>query len=164
MKKLLTQYSAYHQWANQQLFDFILKYPKELHVQEVKGSFPCLYKTILHMWDAEAVWWQRLKLMEQIVVPSEGYSGELKDIVQAHMKQSRIWHEWIVNAQEHMFEHEFIYYSSRKEKFKQATYQVIHHVFNHGTYHRGGLVNILRQFDIQDIPQTDFIVWGRKKS
>jgi uncharacterized damage-inducible protein DinB len=35
------------------------------------------------------------------------------------------------------------------------------HVLNHGTYHRGQLVNMLRQLGIEKIPQTDFIVWSR---
>jgi uncharacterized damage-inducible protein DinB len=34
-------------------------------------------------------------------------------------------------------------------------------VLNHGTYHRGQLVNMRRQLGIEKIPQTDFIVWSR---
>jgi uncharacterized damage-inducible protein DinB len=37
------------------------------------------------------------------------------------------------------------------------------HVFNHGTYHRGQLVNMLRQLGIEKIPPTDFSVWSKKK-
>jgi len=47
--------------------------------------------------------------------------------------------------------------------YKQPVCQMILHVFNHGTYHRGQLVNMLRQLGIEKIPQTDFIVWSRKK-
>jgi uncharacterized damage-inducible protein DinB len=38
------------------------------------------------------------------------------------------------------------------------------HVFNHGTYHRGQLVTMLRQLGIENIPATDFIVWSREKN
>jgi uncharacterized damage-inducible protein DinB len=38
------------------------------------------------------------------------------------------------------------------------------HLFNHGTYHRGQLVNQLRQLGIAKIPPTDFIIWSRKKA
>lgn len=162
MKKLLTQYSAYHLWANQVLFDFLLKYPDELHCQEVRSSFPSICKTALHMLDAETIWWQRLKMLEQIFVPSDNFSGHLSDVVTALRKQSMQWHEWILNAQDAMLDHEFIYYNSKKEKFKQPTYQAILHLFNHGTYHRGQLVTILRQLEIENIPQTDFAVYSRK--
>jgi uncharacterized damage-inducible protein DinB len=43
--------------------------------------------------------------------------------------------------------------------FKIAGYiQMLLHVFNHGTYHRGQLINILRQAGVEKVPETDFIV------
>ncbi|HEY0752060.1 MAG TPA: DinB family protein [Chitinophagaceae bacterium] len=164
MKIILSQYAAYHQWANQLIIDRIQKLPSELHDKKVPGSFPGLQATLLHIWDAESIWWQRMKLQENIIVPSANFTGGINEISKSLMFQSRQWQEWISNAQEHMFDHEFIYYNTKKEKFKQSVYQVILHVFNHGTYHRGQLVNILRQLDVDAIPQTDFIIWSRKKS
>jgi uncharacterized damage-inducible protein DinB len=42
-------------------------------------------------------------------------------------------------------------------------YQILLHLANHNTYHRGQLVNMLRQLGVEKIPQTDFVVWSRKK-
>lgn len=164
MKIILSQYAAYHLWANQLIIDRILQLPKELHEQKVVSSFPGLQATLMHIWDAESIWWQRMKLQENIIVPSTNFTGGIVEISKSLMFQSRQWQEWISNAQEHMFDHEFIYYNTKKEKFKQSVYQVVLHVFNHGTYNRGQLVNILRQLGVDSIPQTDFIVWSRKKS
>lgn len=164
MKIILSQYAAYHLWANQLIIDRILQLPAELHEQKVVSSFPGLQATLMHIWDAESIWWQRMKLQENIIVPSTNFTGGIVEISKSLMFQSRQWQEWISNAQEHMFDHEFIYYNTKKEKFKQSVYQVVLHVFNHGTYHRGQLVNILRQLGVDSIPQTDFIVWSRKKS
>jgi len=163
MKILLTQLSAYHQWANQLLTERILQLPDELVQQKVPSSFPGLAATILHMWDAEAIWWQRMKLLEQITIPSKGFTGSTTELVKHLMSQSRQWHEWITNAHEHMFDHEFIYHNSKGEKFKQPIYQMLLHLFHHGTYHRGQLVTMMRQLELNNIPQTDFIVWSRKK-
>jgi uncharacterized damage-inducible protein DinB len=77
--------------------------------------------------------------------------------------QDRQWTEWVMGAQEHMFQHEFLYYNSRKERFKQPVYQILMHLANHNTYHRGQLVNMLRQLEVEKIQQTDFVVWSRKK-
>jgi uncharacterized damage-inducible protein DinB len=164
MKILLTQYSSYHLWANQQLLDVIDKQPKGVQELPVISSFPSLKDTILHMWDSESTWWQRIKLLEAIQLPSATFNGNFNDLAKGLMQQSRQWQEWILQANEHMLEHEFIYFNSRKEKFKQATFQVLLHVFNHAAYHRGQIVNILRQLEIVNIPQTDFIIWSRKKS
>jgi uncharacterized damage-inducible protein DinB len=79
------------------------------------------------------------------------------------MSQSNQWRDWVVNASDLSLDHVFQYYNNKKEHFKMPVYQMLHHVFNHGTYHRGQLVNMLRQLGIEKIPQTDFIVWCRKK-
>ena len=67
------------------------------------------------------------------------------------------------NASELSLDHVFHYYTTKKELIKLPVYQMLLHVFNHGTYHRGQLVTILRELGVEKIPQTDFIVWSRKK-
>jgi uncharacterized damage-inducible protein DinB len=163
MKILLNQFSSYHLWANQQLLDLMKPLPQPLKEQVIESSFNTLTKTALHMWDAESIWWQRMQLQEQIVRPSDGFAGTFDELATALLAQSRQWHEWITAARSYMLDHEFIYYNSKKEKFKQPVYQVLLHLFNHGTYHRGQLVTMLRQLGVDAIPATDFIVWTRKK-
>lgn len=163
MKEILQQISAYHAWANQQLLDAIIQLPEEKQTQTVASSFDSLRKTVLHMWDAETIWWQRLKLSEKIVRPAEDFSGSMKEAAENLLQQNRQWYEWIANAQEHMLQHVFMYQTFKKEQFKQPVYQMLLHLFNHGTYHRGQLVTMLRQLGVDKIPQTDFIVWSRKK-
>lgn len=163
MKELLSQLASYHIWANQSLFEIIYALPPEKHTIEVPSSFCSLQKTIVHMWDAESVWWQRLKLQERITVPGDLFTGDLKEAAAALMQQSKKWKEWISEAQEPMLLHVFQYQNTKKEQFKQPVFQMLLHVFNHGTYHRGQLVTILRQLQVTKIPPTDFIVWSRRK-
>ena len=163
MKDLLVQLATYNTWANQKLLDVILSLPEEKQMQEVPSSFKSLYTTLLHMWDAESNWWQRMKLQERIVVPSENFNGNMQDVANGLIQQNQQWQEWVNTASDTSLDHVFQYQNSKKEQFKQPVYQMILHVFNHGTYHRGQLVNILRQLGIEKIPQTDFIVWGRGK-
>ena len=115
------------------------------------------------MYDAESIRWQRLKLQEKIDRPSDTFSGDITTLVTLLQQQNRHWQDWVASASEHALQHEFIYYNSRKERFKQPVFQMLLHLFNHGTYHRGQLVTALRQLGVEKIPQTDFIVWSRKK-
>lgn len=163
MKELLLQLATYNVWANGLLLDVILQLPEEQQKAEIKSSFPSLFLTTLHMWDAESVWWQRLKLSERVVAPSENFDGGILDVANGLLQQNRQWQEWVANAQEHMLQYVFSYQNSKREQFKQPVYQMLVHLFNHGTYHRGQLVTILRQLNVKKIPQTDFIVWSRKR-
>jgi uncharacterized damage-inducible protein DinB len=163
MKEILQQFSSYHSWANQLLLDTISQLPEEQHTQRIASSFDSLLKTVLHIWDAESIWWQRMKLSERIIRPSENFSGKMKDAAESLLQQNKAWNEWVINAQEHMLQHVFIYQNTKKEQFKQPVYQMLLHLFNHGTYHRGQLVTMLRQLGVDKISPTDFIVWSRRK-
>lgn len=163
MKEIFVQYAAYNLWANGLLFAVIEKLSEEQHQTEIRSSFPSLYKTVLHLLDAESIWWQRLKLQERIARPSDTFTGSFAELSRQIQAQNKQWIDWINGVTEHGLQHEFIYRNLKKQRFKQPTYQMLLHVFNHGTYHRGQLVTLLRQLGIEKIPQTDFIIWSRKK-
>ncbi|MGV3528496.1 MAG: DinB family protein [Flavisolibacter sp.] len=163
MKEILLPYASYHLWANQQLIATIENLPPGLAEAEVKSSFSSLAKTLLHMWDAESIWWQRLKLQEKITRPSDEFRGTAPQIGQSLLQQDKQWLDWIAQAQERSLQHEFIYQNTKKEMFKQPVWQMLLHLFNHGTYHRGQVVTMLRQLDVSKIPATDYIVFSRKK-
>lgn len=162
MKELLVQLAAHNSWANQRLLETINAQPEELLLREFPSSFSSIHATLLHMWDAESGWWQRLKLQEVITAPSTHFKGTTRDVGNALLHQNKLWEQWISNASPAAIEHVFQYYTSKRELFKQPVSHMILHVFNHGTYHRGQLVNLLRQAGVTKIPGTDFIVFARK--
>ena len=163
MTEILKQLAAYNFWANQKVFETILVLPEEKQKAELPSSFKSIYATVLHMWNAESVWWQRMKLQERIVAPSEHFKGSMQELTNELLQQNRLWIEWIDAASDAALDHVFQYQTAKKEQFKQPVYQMLLHVFNHGTYHRGQLINMLRQLGVEKLPQTDFIVWSRNK-
>lgn len=163
MKELLTQYAAYNFWANKMLCDVISTLSEEQQEQHIKSSFPSLKKTLAHMWDAESIWWQRLKLVENVQRPSETANRSTSEIVANLQQQNKLWYDWVSAATAAAIDHVFAYQNTKKELFKQPVYQMLLHLFNHSTYHRGQLVTIMRQLGVDKIPPTDFIVWSRKK-
>ena len=163
MKQLLQQYAAYNIWANQKLFDCINNLSDDQVNREIASSFTSVYKTVLHMWFAEDVWWQRLKLVEQIDLSTEKFDGSIAEMLKRYSQQSSAWAGWVNNANEVQLTHVFAYQNTKREQFKQPVYEVLLHLFNHGTYHRGQLVTMLRQLGVEKIPPTDYIVFTRKK-
>lgn len=161
MKDLLKQYAAYNAWANQRLFDVIMPLTADQQQALVASSFPSLQATILHIWDAESIWWQRIKLQETITIPSSTANLTFDEIANGLRYQDKQWIDWISLATTAALEHVFAYQNSKKEQFKQPVFQVLMQVFNHATYHRGQLVTILHQLGVTKIPSTDFIVWSR---
>lgn len=163
MKKILVTYAAYNLWANQRYVDCINNLEDEQIHQVINSSFFNVHKTLLHLWDVETIWWQRIKLVEQIEWPGERFSGSVMELGNNLILQSKQWKDWVDLATEAALEHEFIYKNSKKDQFKQPVYEALHHLFNHQTYHRGQLSTMLRQVGVDKIPNTDLIAFSRKK-
>jgi uncharacterized damage-inducible protein DinB len=162
MKDTLVTYASYNHWANRIITDAIMKLPESLQHQIVASSFPNLYATILHMWDAESIWWQRMKLHEKLIIPSAAFNPSIQETVNGLLSQSAQWETWVKQSNDMQLAHVFAYQNSRQEQLKQPIFQMIMHVFNHGTYHRGQLVTMMRALGVAQVPATDFIVYTRK--
>ena len=163
MRQLLQQYAAYNLWANKVITDRIAQLPEEVIVKETPSSFPSIFLTVVHLMDVESIWWQRLRLQEHVEWPGRTFKGNFNELSKQLLLFSRQWHEWAVNTNESNLYHVFAYYNSQKEYFKQPVFEMLMHLFNHQTYHRGQLVTMLRENKIEKIPRTDFIVFSRRK-
>jgi uncharacterized damage-inducible protein DinB len=163
MKELLMQYAAYNVWANHKIIFAIEQLPEELWYKQTPSSFDTLFKTVLHMWDAESIWWQRIRLHEHIVIPSQQFDSSLKDACNGLLHQSMQWEDYVRQLDAPALNSDLIYKNSQGEQFFQPLPEVLHHVFNHGTYHRGQLVTMMRCLGAANVPATDFIQYARRK-
>ncbi len=157
MRELFQNYAAFNAWANQIITDVILEMDEHLHQQLVKSSFPNLYATVLHLWDAESIWWQRMGGHTQILIPSKQFNPTMQEAVNGLLSQSNEWKEWVEHSTEEQLRKEFSYQNLAGESFRSAIWQIVHHLFNHRTYHRGQLVMMMRELGVSSIPATDLI-------
>ena len=164
MKELLRQMALYNVWAHQRVMDVVLQLAEEKLTAPVNSSFDSIQRTILHLWDAESIWWQRMKLQEHIMRPSEHFHGTTQDAVDGLLSQSKLWQSYLDGVNEMMLPHVFEYRNNKGEPIKLPVYQMMMHLFNHGTYHRGQLITLLRQAGINKLPSTDFVAWRLSKN
>ncbi len=136
--------------------------PDEQQKLQIISSFPSIELTMLHLMNVEYIWWQRMKLVDNIHIIEES-SLSVHQISQKLLYLSQQWKGWIEKSTTAAFEHEFVYRNSKKEQFKQPVFQMLLHLFNHQTYHRGQLVTMLKQLGVEKISPTDFIEWSRGK-
>lgn len=163
MKQLLERYATYNVWANHRLIFIMESLSDTEWYKEIPSSFNSLYKTVFHIWDAESIWWQRMRLHEHIIRPSTTFDSSPKDACNGWLHQSMQWETFVKSPELTMeaLESNLIYKNITGEEFFQPVSDVILHVFNHSTYHRGQLVTMLRALGVEKIPQTDFALWSR---
>jgi uncharacterized damage-inducible protein DinB len=85
----------------------------------------------------------------------------MKDIVNGIMYQDQKWINWVDDAREEMLSENLAYKNLKGDPFVQPVSEILLHLPNHGTYHRGQLVTMLRQLGVEKIPQTDYILFSR---
>ena len=163
MKEVLVHYATYNQWANKRMTDTIVNLSNEQLHKDINSSFRSVYKTLVHLWDAEYLWWQRLNLHQNVEWPGKSFNGSLMELTNNLLLQSKQWRDWTEsNSGEELSKH-FIYKNTRKEEFSQPVSEALIHLFNHQTYHRGQIITLLRQVGMKELPATSFIEYTRKK-
>jgi len=163
MKELLLQYANYNIWANKRIIDVLLTLEPELLDKEIVSSFSSVKQTVYHVWGAEFIWLQRLQLEEQPVWIQKVFKGTFEEACADWQRVSEVLAQFVARQyDDKSFEHIFQYYNSEKKSFKVPVGLTLNHVFNHGTYHRGQLVTMLRQLGVTHLPSTDFFAFTNK--
>ena len=161
MKSTLLRLADYHLWATRRIVDAIAQLPEEQYRAPVPSSFPGLLPTLLHMWDAEAVWWHRVNHLEGFSAPGKDFQGGWREASDGLLEQSAIWTTFLHSRTEDDLASGIAYKNLKGEPFLSPLGEIILHLFNHGTYHRGQLVTMMRALGTTGAPATDYIVWSR---
>lgn len=165
-KDLLHLYTKYNHWANKRLCLKMSEIGNELLDKPVKNSFPSLRKTIYHIWDAEAVWLERLLGIPPADHgwPSDRFKGDFIEAQDLMLKMSERFVDYVSNNDEQTLLSEFSYKGMSGQDFQNKRFLSIMHCMNHSSYHRGQLITMLRDFDVKDLPGTDLIVYIRENN
>lgn len=159
MNQRYLDYALYNIWANNRLINNLLEQDNELLTKELIGSYPTIRKTLLHIWFAETGWLSRLIGNSWDARKVTEFSGTNQKLFKEWKNTSKDFKDFTSKAdleKEIQFEH-------KGEKFSIPTREIIQTVFNHGSYHRGQIVMMMRQLGITKISQTDYIEWVREK-
>lgn len=155
------QYANYNIWANNLVIESMLQLPLNKIDKLMTSSFPTIRATVSHTWSAEDIWLQRLMKSETILWAESIFKGSFEDAC-INWQLSSKGLERFMNVQNDGSLNSILNYPDRQNQpHETPVYQILLHVFNHSTYHRGQLITMLRQTMEAKIPQTDFIVFAR---
>lgn len=161
MKELLLQYSNANLWANKRIIKALLQHDESALDMEMISSFPTIKATVFHVWSAESIWLQRLQHVEEPIWWQSVYTGTFTEACKAWEETSAALIQFIEQRNDELLKEVLKYHDRSNNAHHTPVYQVLLHVFNHSTYHRGQLVTMLRQAGLKEIPGTDFISFVR---
>ncbi len=163
MKQMLVEYARYNLWANENLITLFRSVDDALISQHVESSFPSIRKTLLHIWDAEALWLERLNGHSPTDFPSKFFEGSNEDVFNGLLKSSAAFAQYVEEKPAPFFIDKCTFsLISLKTEMTQMVREMILHTMNHSTSHRGQLITMCRQLNITPIPRTDYIIYSRE--
>lgn len=165
MKRVIEDFAAYNVWANQLMIDACLLLDESQLDKEINSSFPAIRQTIYHCLSAEHIWLQRLERAANPEWLQGKITGSFADACAKWQETSKQMLGYVRTLNDDGLASGKCSFSDLSGKVHEMSVNdILLHVFNHGTYHRGQLVTMLRQAGVTEIPRTDFIVFARMRS
>jgi uncharacterized damage-inducible protein DinB len=149
---------GYTIWADRQLLAAIREVPDEHLHQPTGSSFGSVLGTMAHVLGAEQLWLSRLLGVPLGRLPS---LEEFPTLAVLTASFEDFWPQleyYLASLQEPQIDVEFAWVNSKGEAHRAPLRQVLLHVVNHSTYHRGQVVSQLRQLGHQP-PPTDLVYY-----
>lgn len=159
MNDLAKRLVSYHLWANQQLINHIKTLPSEVFNTKVESVFPTLSETFGHIISVDHVWLARLNQE----TPSQITKQAFQTVKEADLALSELKTQYeLMFQKEYDVTRSISYKNTKGESFTQTLFEIVQHLVNHGTYHRGNLAAMIRQMGFQGT-STDYITFLRLK-
>lgn len=151
---LMAHHLRYSKWATKRLADFAASVPEADLTREIGNSHGGILKTFQHIYYADRVWLSRMEGRPQEFADPEPGPG-LAELQQNWWPLLDRFAAW-AGAQDAQRVVE--YRNLKGDPFAKPVWQIVLHVVNHGTYHRGQVAAMLRQLGHVP-PYTDFIYY-----
>ncbi len=160
---------AYHRWAHRAWIEALRALPPEVLDRPLASSFPSIRATFAHMVGAELIWVGRWEGGDGAL--PEGFEElELEALVEALEGVARRQDAVVAGLLEGEepgahgaggLERELAYGDRAGNPHRSTFREMIQHVVNHATYHRGQLATLFRQVGVIP-PSTDLIKYTRR--
>ena len=152
----INKLAQYNHWANQEFIQWLEQADSAQWIRFVESSFSSLELTVRHLWNAESGWLSTLQKEPWKVAVDKESTLSQSEVLQGFRKTS----EDFLNFVESMTVSQLLETRNIGKNEKPISLaDIIQHVYNHATFHRGQLVTIGRQTGMKNPPRTDYIYY-----
>src|SRR5579859_830069 len=148
----------YNKWANARVLDAVSKLNSEQFTRDLENSFRSVRATLVHTLSAEWIWLERWK---GISPKSMLAATELTDVQAIESRWGIVESEraeFIRSLTPERLQTVISYVNTRGQTFAYPLWQMMVHVVNHSTYHRGQITTLIRQVGGKPVA-TDLLVF-----
>ena len=149
----------YSAWATRRVLESTAALSPEVLQRDLGSSYGGVNGSLTHIYQADAIWWDRLMGAPTGDLAKYDPSANFSEWTSLHDKYIR-WAERLTPAG---WDRVVAYRNVKGEPLQSPVWQIVLHVVNHATYHRGQITTMLRQLG-HTPASTDLILYYRSLS
>lgn len=161
MKPYFNKLAAYNYWANSAMREWVVAAGETACSVNFPGSFHSVKETLLHMGNAQDIWLNRLNGSSPAKWPDHDAKWPASVIAERLAGSSSALVTWVEQASEEVLQQQIQYRNLKGDPFVNTASEILAHVINHSTFHRGQVVNMLRAAGYDRFTSTDLIGFYR---
>ena len=150
----------YTGWASRKALEAVQALPPEEQTKPRGVSHESIARTLLHIYMADRIWYKRV-VEPELEMPDWNMNFPLAKLARDWSELQQRWEAWAESLQDSGADRIVTYTMRDGSPGRTPASQLVLHVVNHGTLHRGQVVGMLRQLGIAP-PNTDLFYYLRE--
>jgi uncharacterized damage-inducible protein DinB len=152
----------YNLWANNRLFEAAAQLPNDQYHQDLKAGHGGIHGTLTHIVGAQKVWLARWTGSQDTSLLHGKDVATLLDLISLWENVSSETAAFLSGMNDEKLQEIFVITTTAGKQFQHTFQQMLQHLVNHSSTHRGQVTAMMRQFGIQP-PNVDLIAYYRQK-
>jgi uncharacterized damage-inducible protein DinB len=152
----------YTVWANHRVIRAAATLTVDEFRRDLGSSHGGVRGTLAHMLGAEWIWLERWKGVSPTRLIDEAEFGDILvlrerwGVIETHRA------DWLASLRDDQVSAVIAYRNLKGDPFEEPLWQLVQHLANHSTYHRGQAITLLRQLGARAVT-TDMVAWDRDR-
>jgi uncharacterized damage-inducible protein DinB len=152
----------YTVWANHRVMRAAATLSVDDFKRDLGSSFGGVRGTLCHVMGAEWIWLERWKGLSPTRMPDEAEFADVLALRERWRAVEEHREAWFRSLGEDAPGQVISYRTTGGTEFENPLWQLVQHVANHSSYHRGQVTTLLRQLGAKAVA-TDMVAWDRDR-
>jgi uncharacterized damage-inducible protein DinB len=154
----------YNYWARDRMLEAVGRLDAEQYARDLGNSFRSVRDTVVHLYSAEWVWYSRWRGQSPMTPVAADAFPDLSALRAAWTDMEGKIRTLVAGLGEDGMARVIPYTLMNGTAGSSIFWQMLQHVVNHGSYHRGQVTTMLRQLGAAPPKSMDLIAFYRERS
>lgn len=148
----------YNRWANARVLEAAAKLNPEQYTRDLSNSFHSIHDTLTHILGAEWIWLRRWLGESPKALLNPADFPDLAALRAKWLDVEREQMAFVNGLTDAQLNASVSYLNTKGQTWTYPLWQMLQHLVNHSSYHRGQVTTMLRQLGAEPV-STDFLLF-----